>query len=156
MTWICCFYVSNVERQFVNEDLSFPTSLVEFTWKQGYQPFLCFMNRFRRHPAQPSSIQTQHAKLLLKEHISRALSTSEGQNNGNGNRQKLKKTKNHFFILILNRFRSYQQHHRVSKLITSRCLFTNMVPGPWAPQKVRIMGTETARRPKRLDSAFEK
>ena len=76
------------------------------------------MNRFRRHPAQSSIFQTQHGKMLLKEHISRALSTSECQNNGNGDRQKLEKTKIHFFILILNRFRSYpttsssfQTHH---------------------------------------------
>ena len=76
------------------------------------------MNRFRRHPAQSSSFQTQHAKMLLKEHISRALSTSEGQNNGNGDRQKLEKTKIHFFTLILNRFQldstassSFQTHH---------------------------------------------
>ena len=56
------------------------------------------MNRFRRHPAQSSSFQTQHAKMLSNKHISRALSTSEGQNNGNGDRQKLQKTeKTHFY-----------------------------------------------------------
>ena len=76
------------------------------------------MNRFRRHPAQPSSIQTQHAKMLLKEHISRALSTSEGQNNGNGNRQKLEKNEKPLFYtdfepfsLLSTASSSIQTHH---------------------------------------------
>ena len=76
------------------------------------------MNRFRRHPAQSSIFQTQHAKMLLKEHISRALSTSEGQNNGNGDRQKLEKNEKPLFYtdfepfsLLSTASSSFQTHH---------------------------------------------